>query len=351
MSNLTVDATNKTKPFVISRSEMSTLTHVEKNGELFYLGQLKDFRKVDAIKKIMPNFGRTSLSWVSLNSGDELKAHEHPIFSMVIVTSGQVELTGDLQQFLNEGAVVCIPPHTKHGFIGRGENGFWGLSVQFEERGLYEDSKNALVRFDEQKNFQQKILHRQEEWKKTIATHSLFDFIRSLEDKTPFLTVFKNWSDVFQELVLLRSVMVTQAKFQQVTYEHLAEELGHNRAFAHLAPFVPSLKIQAICSWFSQKMLKLNDKHRLVMMNLSIEGSATVFYDQLHSLFNKSKESEHFDEHNELDHSHEGMGFDLVNITNEKEFLAISGTLNDSWSMISELYTALEEDCNRFMQI
>ncbi|MDE1483209.1 cupin domain-containing protein [Xenorhabdus bovienii] len=349
MSSTEVETLNEVKPFVISRNNMPTLTHVEKNGELFHLGQLKDFRKIDSIRRFMPNTGRSSLSWVSLNSGDELKVHEHPIESMIIITAGQAELTGDTHCIVNEGDIICVPSNTKHGFIGRGTTGFWGISIQFEERGLYEDPLKALVKFDVQESFHQKILNRQEEWKKTIASHSLFNLVHSLEDKTPFLIVLKNWSDAFQELVLLRSVMVSDAKFHQVTSEHLVEEFGHNKAFNHLVPTPPSLRMQAVCSWFNQKMLKLDDKHRLVLMNLAIEGSATVFYDNLYSLFVKTKEADHFEEHNELDHTHEGMGFDLININNENEFLGLLKTLNDTWGMISELYTVLEEDCKKLL--
>ena len=66
MSVSTVDPTTKLKPFVISRDEMPTITHVEKEGELYHLGQLKDFRKVDSISDFMPERSRSSLSWVSL---------------------------------------------------------------------------------------------------------------------------------------------------------------------------------------------------------------------------------------------------------------------------------------------
>jgi len=75
----TVDLSTKIKPFVISRNDMPTLTHVEKKGSLYYLGQLKDFRKVKAISDFIPNAGRSSFSWVSLKTDEELKVHENPI--------------------------------------------------------------------------------------------------------------------------------------------------------------------------------------------------------------------------------------------------------------------------------
>jgi len=129
-----------------------------------------------------------------------------------------------------------------------------------------------------------------------------------------------------------------------VTQEHLEEEYGHNRAFDHLGYVSPSLRMQAICSWFSQKMMKIDDEHRVVFMNLAIEGSATIFYSKLQPLFENSVESEHFKEHQTLDHTHEGMGMMLINIDSEERYLALLRTLDDTWGMIAELFTVLEQD-------
>ncbi|MHC9247677.1 cupin domain-containing protein [Aeromonas jandaei] len=334
----------KAKPFVISRNDIPTINHVEKDGNLYHLGQLKDFRKVDAIKAFMPNSGRSSLSWVSLKPGEELKVHEHPIESMIMITSGNAKLTGDTPCSVKEGDIVCVPRNTKHGFIGEGKDGFWGISVQFEERGLYEDPEKSLVKFEDQTDYMSKLKERHEYWKQVIAQHSLFESVNNESEKRVFLRVLKNWSDSFQHIVLIRSIMVSNPRFMAVTQEHLEDEYGHNRAFDHLETVNPSLKMQAVCSWFNEKMRKIDDEHRVVFMNLAIEGSATVFYGKFYTLFSNAEESEHFEEHQELDHTHEGLGMSLVNIDTENKYLSLLRILDDTWGMISELYSVLEED-------
>lgn len=345
----TIKVTNRIKPFIISRKNMPTLTYVEKNGERFNLGQLKDFRKVDSLAHFIPNGGRSSFSWVSLNNSEELNIHAHPIESMIIITRGQAELTGDTSAEVTEGDIICVPRFTRHGFIGRGNAGFWGLSIQFEARGLYEDPKNALVILDKQTEFRNKILVAQTQWKTRCTTHPLFSFVNNLRDKTSFLTVFRYWSDTFQELVLLRQTLVSDTKFYSITATHLVEEFGHNAAFSHLEPFHPSLRMQSIYSWFSQKMLKLDDKHRMVFMHLALEGSASVFYSLLHNVFSCTPVAIHFEEHTKLDNLHETMGFDLVEIHNQDEFVSLLTTLNETWDMIFELYSGLIEECQRFL--
>lgn len=347
MNSTAIKLSSKIKPFIISRNTMPTLTHIEKNGRHFNLGQLKDFRKVESLDAFIPKTGRSSFSWVSLNTNEELKVHEHPIESMIIITRGQAELTGDISAVVNEGDIICVPRFTKHGFIGRGKLGFWGLSIQFEARGLYEDPQNALVTFDKQEEFKNQIRVSQAHWKRRCSAHPLFNFVKNLSDRTVFLRVFRHWSDAFQDLVLLRQVLVSDTKFYAITAAHLAEEFGHNAAFSHLKPFPPSVKIQAIYSWFNQKMLKLNDKHRVIFMHLALEGSASVFYNKLHDLFFQTNEAPHFEEHTELDHIHEGMEFDLIDIHTQDDCQSLLTTLNETWEMILELYSEIIEECQR----
>jgi len=88
---------------------------------------------------------------------------------MIIITSGKARLTGDNPCVVTEGDIICVPRNTKHGFIGDGPNGFWGLSIQFEERGLYEEPDKALVMFDEQTDYIGKLFERQSHWKQIIS--------------------------------------------------------------------------------------------------------------------------------------------------------------------------------------
>ncbi|MBA2649731.1 MAG: cupin domain-containing protein [Legionella sp.] len=138
---------------VIRRCDIPSIHSVMVDGVSHNLGILKNFKINPTLAQFIPKLATLSLSWVSLQKDEILDTHEHPIESMVIVTSGEVKLVGDKEDILRSGDLVTIPRGCKHGFIGSGENGFWGLSLQFEQRGLYEKIDIPLVEFiNESKN-------------------------------------------------------------------------------------------------------------------------------------------------------------------------------------------------------
>ena len=132
---------------VISRESIPSLHSATIQGKTYYLGTLKDLRKHPDLEDFIPEDARLAMSWVHLGVDEVLKTHTHPIKSMILVCSGELNLVGDLRGVAKEGDAILIPPHHTHGLIGSGPNGFWGISVQFEQRGLYENPDEPLAEF------------------------------------------------------------------------------------------------------------------------------------------------------------------------------------------------------------
>lgn len=133
--------------FIIKRNDIPSITSIMVDNEKHELGILKDFKKHPLLSQYLPENTRLSLSWVRLKKGETLAIHQHPTTSMIIVTEGQVTTLGNDNKSAEAGDVILIPPNVLHGFIGAGQDGLWGLSLQFEGTGLYEDESNPRVTF------------------------------------------------------------------------------------------------------------------------------------------------------------------------------------------------------------
>lgn len=68
---------------------------------------------------------------------------------MTLRNSGSLASHHGREIELGEGDIIVIPTGSRHGFVGAGPNGFWGISIQFESLALYEDLDSPLVTFIE----------------------------------------------------------------------------------------------------------------------------------------------------------------------------------------------------------
>jgi quercetin dioxygenase-like cupin family protein len=133
--------------FVIRRADVPAIYEVEENGTKHDLGEHRDFSRHPTLRQFIPNPARLAISWAFLEPGQTLEPHLHPIRSMIVVCRGSGRLLGDKTSALEEGDIVAVGPGRLHGFVGGEPHGLQVLSIQFEERGLYEDAERALVNF------------------------------------------------------------------------------------------------------------------------------------------------------------------------------------------------------------
>ncbi len=120
----------------VSRAELPGLTTMEVEGEIQKLGIVKNFKGSPLLAGSLPS--TIAISWTHLDPGEKLTPHWHDVPSMVIVCNGRGSSTGDTVAPIKTGDVVCVPSWNLHGFAGGTPEGFWALSVQFQETAIFE---------------------------------------------------------------------------------------------------------------------------------------------------------------------------------------------------------------------
>ena len=137
-----------TKLTIIHRADIRMITEIVEDGELEFLGEQREFRRHPVMDEFIPQSARLAIAWVRLAAGQALKLHQHPIRSIVLLTRGRgVVFDNGVETPLVEGDAILIPAMYRHAFGGAGPDGAEGLSIQFEERGIFEDEHNPLIKY------------------------------------------------------------------------------------------------------------------------------------------------------------------------------------------------------------
>ena len=342
----------KPKFSLYSRDEMETIRNIKENGIEKSLGEVKNFRANENINHFIPEQARLAVSWVRLEKNQKLDVHVHPISSLYIICEGEAILLGDeVDHPVVPGDIICIPPGADHGFIGAGNNGYWGLSIQFEERGLYEDPSRPLVSFNKDPYayyYQLKELNTQ--YIENYKNNKIFEAfskenVFSSEQRSLFLDYLQILSDQFQKMVLLRSAICDDPRFTHFFREHLKEEFGHDEA---LQSSRDNLKIrddavfEALCIWFNHQMITLDNLEQAVLVHFIIEGSAFIFYNNIKHIFDPSKQN-HFEDHSEFDGDHQEVDKEFFKGMTDEQFQRIKILLEKGWNMVEKQYERLAE--------
>lgn len=341
--------------FIIKRDDLPSIHSVIEDGKEYHLGIVKNFGENDELKNFIPENSKLSMSWVRLKNNEVLEIHQHPIKSMIIICKGLVVFTdGYRKELLREGDIVAVPPEALHGFISQDAEGFWGISVQFECHGLYEDLANPLVSFVQttsqaEQNFLE-LKKKNEVYKKQFSESKIFKLVQQAyfqEDvkKEMFLDYFQIWSDHFQKMMTLRVALCNESKFLEYFQEHFNEEFAHNTMLRKSRTnfqkrWDPIL--ESFGGLFVSKMATEDNLSKLLIVNFVIEESATVFYANFLSLF-REKSKEHFETHNELDHDHAEMGIDeFKNLTSE-QYNQLYKIQHESWLTLIALFDRIAD--------
>jgi quercetin dioxygenase-like cupin family protein len=136
-----------TKLTIIHRADIRMITEIVEGGELEFLGEQRDFRRHPVLVEFLSEYVRLGVAWVRLGAGQVLAPHQHPIRSMILLCRGRGVVLDNGETPIIEGDAVLVPAMYLHGFRGGEPDGAEGLSIQLEERGLYEDEHRPLVKF------------------------------------------------------------------------------------------------------------------------------------------------------------------------------------------------------------
>ena len=328
---------------IIPREKLPLIQEVVKEGKTFDLGEVRNFREDKRLSSILPkNF---TSAWVGLTPSQELNPHVHETDSMIIVTEGEGLVTGDLQGEIKEGDLVYVPAGQHHGFIGSGEKGFKALSIQFEDRSLYEKGHEAEVKFVNQAEHVDSLesLHALNQYyrakfqKSNIFQLLKEDTLRNSAGLSRFLSCLQVMSNYFQKIMFSRVANCDDEEFRKVYYEHFLEEIGHDIALKkerdNKEPIWDPV-LEGCASWFVNKNNSLDNTGSIVLVQMALEGGAHIFYESFEDLMKEVRGSAHFTKHVEADEGHENLGLDLLENLNSKEYQKLAKILVQTWEML-----------------
>jgi quercetin dioxygenase-like cupin family protein len=334
---------------LVRRDDVPSMRTIVVDGVEHWLGHVKDFTKNTNLAEFLPKDNRISMAWVRLEAGEELTPHVHPVPSMILIVEGSARTTGDKHAVMNAGDALLVPQRKPHGFVGLEPNGFWGLSIQFDSRGLYEDIEDPWATFiaDEKSAALtgtpiDQLFKKNEEYMERFDKHRLFVLVRNGLLNNPqarrrFLDCFQVWSNQFQKMVLNRVVTLQNPNFEELAWLHLVEELGHNRDLAKsrsdLQPVFDPI-LEAVCSWFPSKIGMLSDIEKVVLVHLVVEASALFFYKHVQPAMGASGTKNHFDSHKAGDEAHVQMGYDFLRNVASADWPRLFEIQRQGWSML-----------------
>jgi quercetin dioxygenase-like cupin family protein len=333
--------------YIVKRDDIRDINSVEVGGTLHILGEHRDFRRHSSLNRFIPEHGRYSFSWVRLREGEVLDNHEHPTKSMIIVSQGAVYLTGDVEQRLNEGDIVCVPPGKKHGFRTEVGQAFYGLSIQFEGEGLYENEYAPRVEFTTQNiatfhqlqkfNENQLRLHGQNGLFQLFASGALnHDTAR----RKRFIEALYVWSCCFHKMIYARQALCTDKALLPIYTRHLHEEFGHSellRTDYQLDGTAYDPILEAASQWFIAKMLSADEAEKVVVVHMVVESSGHIFGEKSKGIFTQKKpiEESYFEIHSEADEDHSAMGLDYLQRRPPSEFPKLLETCRQAWDQMN----------------
>ncbi len=342
---------------IIRRSELSSLSHVFVDGKRYLLGDHRDFYSHPYLAKFIPEQARLGIAWVCLKAGEVLETHVHPIESMILICEGEVEFRGDFRCALSAGDIVAVPRGARHGFCGIGNNGFRGISIQFEQRGIYEDPQNALTKFVEKTHTLklgvdleppslQKLVARNNWHKEVFCENFLFRLISSghFSDESvrqKFLAYFQIWSNQFQKAMHLKMALCDDPVFIPIFRRHFMEELNHDQVLTEDrkgAVAAWDAVLDATASWFPNKMLTASVLEKIVIMHLCVEAVAVVFYKFARPALDPENKMRHFRDHNGVDEVHEQLGVELLWGLSQDHYKRLIHVQDEAWAMSEALF-------------
>lgn len=241
---------------------------------------------------------------------------------------------------------MVVPPNSHHGFIGKGDKGFWALSVQFEGLGLYENSEAPRVEFEGNNhslyaNGVDELVLQQKVWEAKFEKNPLMLLARSpkLDDpevKARLLEAMHYWSDWFQKIITARMAMGGKPAFFEAAELHLEEEIGHNKILNDIRKKNPisfwDPLIDSAASWFHHRMMTDTDEEKTILIHLVLEGASTQFHTAAKKHFG---EHDFFDLHSTLDEDHFGMGLKLLEKVDHIDIPHLLVVLNHGWSVFN----------------
>jgi mannose-6-phosphate isomerase-like protein (cupin superfamily) len=348
-------------PEVITRAEIPALHTVMEGGREHVLGILKEFRRHERLGAFLPKDYRVAIAWVHLDRGQTLEPHIHPVDSMILICRGSVLALGDREVELHEGDILLVPHDSRHGFTGSGIDGFWGISMQFDSRGLYEDINDPWASFldadvasrvNTAETPFSLLIAENDRYLTHFSKHRLFTmaqhgFFATDRRRGRFFDCFQVWSNYFQRMLQLRAAVTEDTVYATLAQGHLHEELGHNTLLQGDRDQFRSIwdpLLESSCAWFTWKMMSLGDLERVVLVHLVVEASAGVFYKEMAAVMGHPEAANHLNAHRgTTDNRHLDMGLDFLKYTPLGAVDRLLAIQKQGWDMLGALFSRMAD--------
>ncbi len=336
----------------IARNDIPKIHSAMVDGIEHNLGVLHDFSWHAVLSKSF--LSKLSISWVHLKSGESLSPHRHPTPSIVLVCKGSVRSMGEHIAVLEEGDALLIPAGASHGFIGTGEQGFWGLSIQPTNCGIYSKPSTPRVEFlkRDKPDWLVSLTKNNQQHLGNFVHNALFKTFESGLLNSPrkletFLSYFQVWSDCFQELLQTRVESNTRSPLHSLALQHLEQERGHNLQLRNARAARTEEKwdplVAAYCAWFRDRMQKSSEVEQTVLMHIIIEASADIFYSRFACIKTNDQLRHHIRDHIHHDAEHYEMGvraLEQVTVADEDTLLRLQ---EQGWQVLGSLFARFAE--------
>lgn len=169
------------------------------------------------------------------------------------------------------------------------------------------------------------------------------DNARSRARMLECIQVFSNY---FQKTVMLRAVLNDDNKHIKVAQDHLAEEFGHDISLMYdrnnQAPAWDPI-LDACSSWFSWKMITLDNSEKTLLVHLVLEESANIFFIKANEVMVKYNETDYFKIHAEVDEHHASMGLSLLKGLTDDEYANLSTIQHQGWDVLNAVCKRIAE--------
>ncbi len=334
---------------LIRREDIPAIHSIEVEGQTHALGEHRDFRRHPALAAFLPEHSRAALSWTRLSEGEVLANHVHTVRSMILVCQGSGRVTGELESVLREGDAVLVGRGCAHGFVGGAPSGMSALSLQFEGRGLYEDTRAPLVAFAPEGSLSA-LLRYNEDRLENLSRSRFFQLVTDETLDMPacrerFLSCLHAWSRHFQTVMFARQASCEDPVYAAAFQDHLREEIGHDALLAtHRKGLQPVWDpvIESAAAWFVSRMHILDNCAKTAVVHLVLESTGARFH-RVAARARVLKGIDYFHVHDHHDDDHTQVGIDLLSGESPETYAHLRSVVGQAWDVFGVLLDRMAE--------
>lgn len=330
---------------VVKREAIPSIHTVDQNGEVHVIGEFRDFRWNAELQKFLQNATAFSVSWAVLRHREVLKAHVHPIQSMMVIYAGAGEVFGDLCRPLNAGEVLVVPAGCSHGFIG-GPESMCAVTIQLG-RGFYTNPDKPRISFVDDENSLQALVSYNEKRLGQFAKRPIFELLADDTLKLPqkrraFLSAIQIWLDGQLAMLIERQSGCQNSRYAPAFLRHLQQEL--NSKFTNGSPsnyrtggaLMRDARMEAFTAWFAYQMSILDDAEKAAVVHFVVEGGTRQILQRAAPVLEDYVGTEYFKGAARSD-EHIAVGMELLRKESPKAYTRLRQIVGEAWDMMGAM--------------